>query len=164
MGRSVCPLWLSEAKPCSALRQPTFSQLGHLHLVVVSHMNTHFILSVGSISREPNSSPRPHLHCRKKEPDMFYSEPGNKRRPMGLGTTWRTLTVSDSLLGNLPQALSPGSGQAWVPVTLAGCVTSGQILCLSETQFPHLANRGLDSTITQTPPSLACYEVSLSTL
>lgn len=122
----------------------TFSQLGYSQLVVVSHVNTHFSflhLSVGSISRESNCSSRPRLHFLKKEQDIFHSEPGNKRHPMGLDTPWRTLTVSDSLLGNLPQALAPGSGQAWVLVEPAGCVPSGQI-------------QGLDSTITQTRPAL----------
>lgn len=72
----------------------TFSQLGYSQLVVVSHVNTHFSflhLSVGSISRESNCSSRPRLHFLKKEQDIFHSEPGNKRHPMG---PWLCLTAS----------------------------------------------------------------------
>lgn len=78
-----------------------------------THISSLFILSVSSMCLLPeksNSSPRSQRHLKKKQQDIFYSETGGNRHPMGPNTTWKTMNVFDSLFGNFPKALFSGSG------------------------------------------------------
>lgn len=139
-GGEVClpSVALRGKKPCSAQPGPTFSPLGSSHLTVGSHTDTHFILPVGSISQEPGSSPRPISILERRSRTCFIMNLG--RRDVQWGS---------------PQ---PGGPSLYGKVSWETCHRSSlrsshtSWLCdLSETQFPHLANRGLDSILKLLP-------------
>lgn len=160
--------------PCSlGDRTPPRSQFldssvaTQFHLTVVPHTNTHFISfhSIcelqGAFLQEANSSCRP-ISFQNEGTGHTDSEAGKNRYPLGPNTTWRTLNISGSFSGNFSKVLCTGSGQALGSSQMAGCVTWGQTLHLSEPKLLHLTNMGLKPTTAQILCNLACYEVSFS--
>ena len=61
------------------------------------------------------------------------------------------MSVSGRFLGNVPQVLFTGSGQAQGSSQEAGCGTLGHTLHLSESKFLHLTNTGLNPTYRPKP-------------